>query len=70
MSEVAEVTDWEGTYNAAMDSVNLINAGKPDDMSNEEWDDCLARNVDHLHIVLAKDWPDGFDLEPLQLAAG
>ena len=43
-------------YSAAMDSVNLINAGKPEMMSDEEWADCVARNKEHLRIMLAKDF--------------
>jgi len=52
-------------YNAAMDSVNLINAGQPEDMSAEDWTDCLQRNKDHLEIMVAKDFMQGEDLAPL-----
>jgi hypothetical protein len=31
-------------YSAAMDSVNLINAGQPEGMSDDDWADCLKRN--------------------------
>jgi hypothetical protein len=57
-------------YSAAMDSVNLINAGTPENMSDEEWADCLARNREHLRIMLAKDFWTNEDLTPLQQAAG
>ena len=57
-------------YSAAMDSVNLINAGKPENMSDEEWADCVARNKEHLRIMLAKDFWTNEDLTPLQQAAG
>ena len=57
-------------YSAAMDSVNLINAGKPENMSDEEWADCLVRNKEHLRIMLAKDFWTNEDLTPLQQAAG
>lgn len=43
-------------FDAAMDSVNLLNAGKPADMSDEDWTDCVSRNVEHLQIMVAKDW--------------
>jgi len=56
-------------YSAAMDSVALINAGKPEDMSDEDWADCLKRNKDHLLIMLAKDFWTTEDLAPLQAAA-
>jgi hypothetical protein len=57
-------------YSAAMDSVNLINAGKPELMEDAEWADCLQRNRDHLKIMVAKDFWTTEDLTPLQQAAG
>ena len=56
-------------YNAAMDSVNLINAGKPERMSDADWADCLDRNKAHLKIMIAKDFWTTEDLTPLQQAA-
>ena len=53
-------------YKAAMDSVNLLNAGKPEEMSDEDWADCVKRNKDHLEIMLAKDFWTDEDLQPLQ----
>ena len=55
-------------YSAAMDSVNLINAGKPEGMADDYWADCLARNKEHLVIMLAKDFWTTEDLSPLQAA--
>jgi dihydrodipicolinate synthase/N-acetylneuraminate lyase len=55
-------------YSAAMDSVNLINAGQPERMSDEDWADTVARNVDHLRIMVAKDFMQDQDLAPLQAA--
>ena len=57
-------------YSACMDSVNLINAGQPEDMTDEDWADCLSRNKEHLNIMLAKDFWTTEDLTPLQQAAG
>ena len=56
-------------YSAAMDSVNLINAGKPEDMTAEDWADCLSRNKEHLVIMLAKDYWTTENLAPLQAAS-
>lgn len=56
-------------YRAAMDSVNLINAGKPEGMTDEDWADCLERNKEHLKIMLAKDFWTTEDLEPLRQAS-
>jgi hypothetical protein len=56
-------------YSACMDSVNLINGGKPERMSDEEWADCLSRNKEHLVIMLAKTYWTNEDLSPLQAAS-
>jgi len=42
------------SYIAAMDSVNLLNAGKPEDMTDEDWADTVKRNKEHLEIQIAK----------------
>jgi hypothetical protein len=55
-------------YSACMDSVNLINAGKPERMEDAEWADTVARNKEHLNIMLAKDFWTTEDLTPLQAA--
>ena len=56
-------------YKAAMDSVNLINGGKPDFMTDADWADCLSRNKEHLVIMLAKDYWTNENLAPLQAAS-
>jgi cellobiose phosphorylase len=56
-------------YSAAMDSVNLINGGKPNNMTDADWADCLSRNKEHLKIMLAKTYWTNEDLAPLQAAS-
>jgi hypothetical protein len=56
-------------YSAALDSVNLINAGKPEGMEDADWADTVSRNKEHLKIMLAKDFWTTEDLEPLRQAA-
>jgi hypothetical protein len=56
-------------YSAAMDSVNLINGAKPEGMEDADWADTVARNKEHLKIMLAKDFWTTEDLKPLQDAA-
>ena len=56
-------------YAAALDSVALINAGQPEGMEDAEWADTVARNKEHLNIMLAKDFWTTEDLTPLQQAA-
>ena len=57
----------ERSFNAAMDSVNLLNASKPEQMTDAEWVDTVKRNKDHLLIQLAKpEFYKGYDLKPLK----
>ena len=66
---VQEVTaeEVERSYNAALDSVNLLNAGKPEGMEDAEWADCVARNKEHLEIQIAKgEYYAGHDLTPFE----
>jgi hypothetical protein len=56
-------------YSAAMDSVALINAGQPEEMSDADWADCLSRNKEHLKIMLEKDFWTTEDLTPLRTAS-
>jgi hypothetical protein len=68
---VQEVTaeEVQRSYNAAMDSVNLLNAGKPEDMTDEDWADTVKRNKDHLQIQLDKaEYYAGYDLTPFEQA--
>jgi len=72
MSEIIEQITTEEIarhFSACMDSVNLINGGKPEGMDDAEWADCLSRNKEHLKIMLAKPFWTTEDLEPLRLAA-
>ena len=69
MSEEITAEEIAQYYSAAMDSVNLINAGQPEGMSDDEWADTLSRNKEHLNIMLAKDFWTTEDLSPLQSAA-
>jgi hypothetical protein len=43
-------------YTAMGHSVDLLNAGKPEGMSDEDWADTVSRNVEHLKIMVAKDF--------------
>jgi hypothetical protein len=54
MIEMTQEQKVDSDYKAAMDSVNLLNAGKPEDMTDEDWAACKQRNIDHLNIQLAK----------------
>ena len=56
-------------YKASLDSVALINAGQPEGMTAEDWADTLARNKEHLKIMLAKDFWTTENLTPLEEAS-
>jgi len=67
MLELTPEQEVERSYNAAMDSVNLLNAGKPEDVTDEDWADTVKRNKDHLEIQIAKgDFYSGYDLQPFK----
>ena len=67
MLELTPEQEVQRNYDAAMDSVNLLNAGKPEKMSDEDWADTVKRNKDHLSIQIAKgDYYAGHDLKPFE----
>ena len=59
-------------YSAAMDSVNLINAVIADPDAYESDKTCIQRNVDHLKIMVVKDYWTDEDMTPFNdaIAAG
>ena len=69
MLELTSEQEVQCNYDAAMDSVNLLNAGKPEDMTDADWADCVARNKEHLEIQIAKgEYYAGYDLTPFENA--
>lgn len=68
---VQEVTAEEIAqhYAAALDSVALINGDQPEGVDDADWADTIARNKEHLNIMLAKDFWTTEDLSPLEAAA-
>ncbi len=55
-------------YAYALDSVNLINAIVADDTDHYEPADCVDRNVQHLQLMVAKDFWTNEDMTPLMSA--
>jgi hypothetical protein len=71
MIELTQEQKVAQDYSAAMDSVNLLLAGKPTDYAgtDQDWADCVARNKEHLEIQIAKgDYYAGYDLTPFENA--
>ena len=57
-------------YAAMGHSVDLINAGKPDDMEADEWTAKKATNLDHLKLMRAKDYWTDEDMTAVDAAIG
>jgi len=69
MVELTQEQEVQRSFDAAMDSVRLLEAGKPVDMSDEDWADTVKRNKEHLEIQIAKgDFYAGYDLTPFEQA--
>ena len=73
MTDIQELTPEQQVakdYSAAMDSVNLLNAGQPKDMTDADWQDCKQRNIGHLKIQLTKgaEYYGSNDLTPFENA--
>ena len=59
MSDTLSAEQIAQNYTAMGHSVDLLNAGKPDDMEADEWTATKARNVEHLELMVAKEyWTD------------
>jgi len=70
MLELTPEQEVQRSYDAAMDSVNLLNAGKPEDTTDEDWADTVKRNKEHLTIQLNKgaEYYGSNDLTPFTAA--
>ena len=67
MLELTQEQEVQRNFDAAMDSVRLLEAGKPADMEEAEWLDTVKRNKEHLEIQIAKgDFYAGHDLTPFK----
>ena len=59
MSDELTKEEIAQNYTAMGHSVDLLNAGKPDDMEADEWTATKARNVEHLKLMKGQDyWTD------------
>ena len=68
MSSTFTADEIADHYSAAMDSVNLINALMAQDSRTTEEQDTVARNVEHLQLMVAKDFWTTEDLTPFNNA--
>jgi len=56
MSDEITAEEIAANYTAMGHSVDLLNAGKPEGMEDDEWTDTVSRNVEHLQLMVAKDY--------------
>ena len=65
-----ELTDEEiaANYTAMGHSVALLNAGKPEGMEDDKWTATVSRNVEHLQIMVAKDYWTNEDMTAVNAA--
>ena len=65
-----EITEEQiaANYTAMGHSVDLLNAGKPEDMEDDEWTDTVSRNVEHLKLMKAKDYWTSEDMTAVDKA--
>ena len=67
--ETLTAAEIQAHYDAALDSVTLINDLMALDSLDDEQTATVARNVEHLQIMVAKDyWTAAQDLAPLNAA--
>ena len=56
MTDTITTEEIAAHYTAMGHSVDLINAGQPEGMEDADWADTVSRNVEHLEIMVAKDY--------------
>jgi len=60
--------DYVAEYGGAMDSITALNNGPGERTDPSEWEETIEANVDHLILMLEQDWPEEFDLTPINEA--
>ena len=68
MSDEITKEQIAANYTAMSHSVELLNAGKPEGMEDADWTDTVSRNVEHLQIMVAKDYWTSEDMTAVNAA--
>ena len=68
MSDELTKEEIAANYTAMGHSVDLLNAGKPDDMEADDWTATKARNVEHLELMKAKTYWTSEDMTAVDKA--
>ena len=56
MTDTPTAEEIQQHYVAMGHSVELLNAGQPEGMDDADWADTVSRNVEHLKLMVAKDF--------------
>ena len=56
MTDTPTAEEIQQHYIAMGHSVDLLNNGQPEGMEDDEWADCVRRNVEHLELMLTRDF--------------
>jgi len=56
MTDTPTAEEIQQHYVAMGHSVELLNAGQPEGMEDADWADTVSRNVEHLQLMVAKDF--------------
>jgi len=68
MSDELTKEEIAQNYTAMGHSVDLLNAGKPDNMEADEWTATKARNVEHLELMKAQTYWTSEDMTAVDKA--
>ena len=68
MSDEPTKEEIAAHYTAMGHSVDLLNAGKPDNMEADEWTATKARNVGHLELMKAQTYWTSEDMTAVDKA--
>ena len=68
MSDEITAEEIAQHYTAMGHSVDLLDAGQPEDMEDADWADTVSRNVEHLQLMVAKDFWTSEDMTAVNAA--
>jgi hypothetical protein len=68
MEDEVTVEEIAHHFTAMGHSVDLIMAGQPVGMDDEDWVDCKSRNVEHLELMLTRDFWTNEDMSAVHAA--
>ena len=68
MSDELTAEEIAAHYVAMGHSVDLLGAGKPEGMEADDWTDTVSRNVEHLELMVTKDFWTSEDMTAVNKA--